>query len=51
MTIEQLINRRDELAFRLIEANSEEFEKLHEELNFIELQLNERLELNNEEIQ
>lgn len=48
MTTEELIERRDEISYQLIEANYEEVVELESELFYIENLLNQRLELNSE---
>jgi hypothetical protein len=50
VTHEELLNKRDELCFRLVEADSSELEQLEQELMWIEELLNERLEQSNEEV-
>jgi len=49
VTVEQLINKRDEICFLMVEADSDEIAKLEQELMWVEELLNERLEKNNEE--
>jgi len=49
VTTEQLINKRDEICFLMVEADSSEIATLEQELLWIEQQLNERLEKINEE--
>jgi len=50
MTNEQLINRRDEISFELIEANSDEVANLEQELYNIEAMLNAQMEFVDEEV-
>lgn len=49
MTLKELINRRDEISFAMLEADSNEYADLTEELGWIEEQI-EELEGGNSEV-
>lgn len=49
MTIEQLITKREEICYLMVEADSDKIASLEQELMWIEELLNEQLEAVNEE--